>query len=136
MDDQKDQNPNNSINMSPKSYKKCSVVNCKECKGKTLHIFPVSSIDREKVYITNMHKKWIAFCKNPKITLENCKNKSSCIGETHFSKDCYPFSGRKQLKKGSVPTLKPPSAVPSQLIDDQVHEEPIDEGVHYGNSDC
>ena len=131
MDDQKDQNPNNSINMSSKSYKKCSVVNCKECKGKTLHIFPVSSIDREKVYITNLLKKWIDFCKNPDITLENYKYKSSFIGETHFSQDCYPFSGpKKRLKKGSVPTLKPPLAVPSQLIDDQVYEEPIDEHVH------
>ena len=76
------------INMSPKSYKKCAVVNCKDCEGKTLHIFPVSNIDREKVYITNLMKKWIDFCKNPKITLENYKYKSSFIGvESHSFDD-------------------------------------------------
>ena len=67
------------------------------------------------------------------LTLENYKYQSSFIGlgETHFSMDCYPFQGpKKRLKKGSIPTLKPPLAVPSQLIDDQVHEESIDEHVH------
>ena len=101
--------------MSPTSYKKCAVMNCKDCDGKTVHMFPVSNIDREKVFITNLLKKWIGFCKNPRITLENYKYKSSFIGETHFSQDCYPFQGpsRKRLKKGSVPTLKPPIAIPS-----------------------
>ena len=134
MDDQKDQNTNHSKNKTPKNYKKCAVVNCKDCEGKTVHSFPVSSIEREKVYITNLLKKWIDFCKNPSLTLENYKYQSSFIGlgETHFSMDCYPFQGpKKRLKKGSIPTLKPPLAVPSQ-----VHEEPIDKNFLYGNMGC
>ena len=96
--------------MSPKSYKKCAVINCIECEGKTFHNFPVSAIPREKVWLTKKLQTWIDFCKNPRITLENEKYKSSWIGESHFSEDCYPFSGtkKKRLKKGSIPTLKPP----------------------------
>ena len=112
--------------MSPKSNKKCAVLNCTDCEGKTVHSFPASNIEREKVWITRMLQTWIDFCKNPKITLENEKYKSSFIGETHFSKDCYPFSGpRKKLQKGSVPTLKPPIVLPSEPIIIDSPEPPL-----------
>ena len=60
--------------MAPKSYKKCAVLDCKSCKGKTVHTFPVSTIPREKVWLNNILKKWITFCNNPEITLENENN--------------------------------------------------------------
>ena len=96
--------------MSPKRNEKCAVLNCIDCEGKTLHRFPVSGIPREKVWLNRKIQTWIDFCQNPRITLENEKFKSSFIGETHFSEDCYPFSGpkKKRLQKGSIPTLKPP----------------------------
>ena len=111
--------------MAPKSYKKCSVLDCKSCKGKTVHTFPVSTIPREKVWLNNILQKWITFCNNPEITLENEAYKTSFIGESHFSEECYPFSSNKRrLKKGSVPTLKPPP--PSEpVIEDPLSSEPV-----------
>ena len=112
--------------MSPKSGKKCAVYNCTDCEGKTVHTFPASNIEREKVWITRMLQTWIDFCNNPKITLENEKYKSSFIGETHFAKDCYPFSGpKKKLKKGSVPTLMPPLVLPPDPIIIDSPEPPL-----------
>ena len=119
--------------MSPKakSYKKCAVLNCMNCEGKTVHSFPVSSIPREKVWQSNMIKKWQDFCNNPTITLENGKYLISgalCgVGETHFSDDCYPFKGpQKRLKKGSVPTLNPPAPLSSEpVIANPLSSEPV-----------